>query len=260
VVFNVGAALHGSAAVQYAVNVTGVGRLVQAAHQAGIRRLVHVSSIAVYGYSGPDYITEDIPLEPAAEYYAQSKALGEQKLLADADALGLEAVVIRPGMIYGPGSGFWTGKVFDLARRRPTLLPGDGDTRCPVIFIDDLVALLRLAADHPAAVGQVFNAVTDEHVTWRDYLSAYAALAGHRILLPVPLTLVSLVGLIVQPYLRLFREPQPIREMINALFARSRVYSMAKAARLLDWRPPTTLAAGVAASAEWLRESGRLAS
>ena len=75
----------------------------------------------------------------------------------------------------------------------------------------------------------------------------------------MPLTLVSLVGLIVQPYLRLFREPQPIREMINALFARSRVYSMAKAARLLDWRPPTTLAAGVAASAEWLRESGRLA-
>ncbi|MBN2470270.1 MAG: NAD-dependent epimerase/dehydratase family protein, partial [Anaerolineae bacterium] len=105
VVFSVGAALHGTAAEQYTVNVTGVEQLVEAAHRAGVRRVVHVSSIAVYGVERPGVLSEAMPAQPGSDYYGQSKALGERRLFERAAALGLEAVVVRPGMIYGPGSG-----------------------------------------------------------------------------------------------------------------------------------------------------------
>ncbi len=258
VVFSVGAALHGPAAEQYAINVTGVGQLVDAAHQAGVRRVVHVSSIAVYGYDRFGVLSEVMPARPGIDHYGQSKALGERVLFERAAALGQEAVVVRPGMIYGPGSGAWTTRVFQLARRKPAPLPGRGSTYCPIVFVDDVVDLLVTAAVHPGAPGEIFNAVTDEPVTWREYIGAYASMAGHDLLLPVPLPVLQALALLVEPGLRLFGEPQPVRAMLEGFFARRRAYSMNKAARLLDWRPRVGLVEGMAAAEAWLRETGQL--
>lgn len=259
VVFSVGAALRGTALEQYAVNVTGVRYLAEAAHKAGVQRVVHVSTIAAYGYDQPGIISEAMPLQPGAEHYGQSKALGEQVLFERAAALELDVAVIRPGMVYGPHSGFWSGKLFDFAQRRPAFLPGSGNTYCPVIFIDDLVDLLLVVAQHPAASGEVFNAVSDEPVTWRQFIGAYASLAGHQMLWPVPVAVLRGIALLAEPLTRLFREPQPVRGMVDVLFAGRRAYSMNKAARLLDWRPRVGLVEGIARTEPWLRETGRLA-
>lgn len=259
VVFSVGAALHGSAVEQYAVNVTGVAQLVDAAQAAGVQRIVHVSSIAVYGYDRAGIMSEAMPPRPGVDYYGQSKALGEEVLLKRGAEHGIEVTVVRPGMIYGPRSGFWSGKVFDFVRRRPAFLPGSGATYCPVVYIDDVVDLLIVAAQHAAASGEIFNAVTDEAVTWREYLAAYASLAGHQMLWPVPAPLLRMVGLGAEAYTRLFGEPQPARGMVESLMIRRRAYSMNKAARLLGWRPQVGLVEGVARTEPWLRETGRLA-
>ncbi|GAB4570910.1 MAG: NAD-dependent epimerase/dehydratase family protein [Anaerolineae bacterium] len=258
VVFNVGAAMHGTAAQFYAVNVTGVRHLVEVAHEAGVRRIVHVSTIAVYGYDRYGVLSEEMPPHPGGEGYGQSKALGEQMLFARAAELGIEATAIRPGMIYGPGSGFWTAKLFGLMRRRPAPLPGSGQTYCPIVYIDDVIALLLTVAEHENAVGQVFNCVSDEPVTWRQFLGAYAAMAGHQMFVPVPLWLLQMGGAVAEVYLRLFGEPQPVRQMVRALLARRRGYSVNKAAQLLDWRPQVTLVQGMAQAETWLRETGLL--
>jgi dihydroflavonol-4-reductase len=258
VVFNVGAALHGSAAWQYAVNVAGVSALVAAARQAGVGRLVQVSSVAVYGYDRPGIMTEAMPPRPGVEYYAQSKALGERVLFTEGTAPGLEVTAIRPGMIYGPRSRTWTGKMFQLVRRPPAPLPGQGNTYCPLVYIDDVVDLLLTVAEHPAAPGEVFNAVTDEPVTWREYLGAYAAMAGHQTFLPIPLALLRTGAALAEPLLRLFGEPEPAREAVEAFVARRRAYSMNKAARLLGWRPAVNLVEGMAGAEAWLRETGQV--
>ncbi len=258
VVFHVGAATRGPAATQYRVNVTAVGQLVEAAHRAGVRRIVHVSTLAVYGYDRPGIMHEGLPPRPGQEHYAQSKALGEAVLFRRAAALGIEAVVIRPGMIYGPGSRFWTGRLFALMRRRPAPLPGDGRTYCPAIYVDDVVDLLLLAAEHPGAAGGVFNAVSDEPVTWREFLGAYAAMAGHRWLLPVPVPVLLAGARLLEPLLRLRGEPQPVSQMVAGLVARRRGYSMNRAAERLGWRPRVRLAEGMACAEAWLRETGQL--
>ncbi len=258
VVFSVGAALHGSAAWQYAVNVMGVRALAEAAQRASVARMVHVSSIAVYGYERSGIITEAMPPRPGSDHYARSKALGERAALAANGAPGLEVTIIRPGMIYGPRSGTWTGRAFQLVRRPPAPLPGRGNTYCPVVYISDVVDLLLTVAEHPAAPGEVFNAVSDESVTWREYLGAYAAMAGHQQFVPVPLAALRAGAALTEPLLRLLGEPQPLRSMVEALGARRTAYSMNKAARVLGWRPAASLAEGMAGAEAWLRETGQV--
>lgn len=258
VIFHVGAVTSGPAAVQYAVNVAGVGRLLQAAQQAGASRLVHVSSIAVYGYATPDVIHEGVPLRPGAEHYGQSKALGERLLWERAAEPGPAVTVIRAGMVYGPRSGFWTGRLFDLMKRRPAPLPGNGEGFCPAIYIDDVIDLLVTVAAHPRAAGEAFNATPDPPPTWREFLGAYAAMAGHQTFVPVPFSLLHLAAALLEPLLRLGGDPQPVRGMVRAVLAGRKIYSMAKAARLLGWRARVPLAEGMAQAEAWLRETGRL--
>ncbi len=258
VVFNVGAAMRGSADVQVAVNVDAVRLLVDVCHKAGVDRLVHVSSIATYGFDRRGVMTEGMPLRPGSDYYAQTKTLGERTLFQRGSELGLSVVVVRPGMIYGPRSGFWTGKIFRLMRRRPALLPGKGRTYCPVIYIGDLVDLMLIVATHPAADGEAFNAVSDELTTWRQYLGAYAAMAGHQIFISVPVPVLRVLAFVVQRFLGLLGRPQPVYEMVVGILVFRRAYSMNKAANLLGWRPRIKLAEGMAITEEWLRETGQL--
>lgn len=258
IVYHVAAATGGPEAVQHAVNVTAAGQLVDLAAEAGVQRLVHVSTIANYGYQPLDVVTEETPLQPGREFYAESKTAGEQLVLARADALGLPVTVIRPGMVYGPRSSFWTGAMFELARRRVVPLPGDGTTVCPAIHIDDVVDLLVTAAGHPNAAGEVFNATPDPHPTWREFFGSYAAMTGPYHFLSVPIGLLRVGGALVELGTQLSGEPQPVRGMVAALMARRRIYSMDKAARLLNWRPRVSLSEGMASSEVWLRETGRL--
>ena len=257
-VFGVGAATGGALAVQYEVNVTAVGRLADAAATAGVGRLVQVSSLAAYGYGPPAVVSEETPLRPGVEYYGQTKALGEARLRQRAAAHGLPIAIVRPGMIYGPRSGFWTGGAFRLMDRSPAFVPGAGDQPCPAVFIDDVVDLLITAAEHPGAVGEAFNAVSDPQPTLRAFLGAYAAMAGRDVLLPIPLPVLRGVAPLAEAGLRLFGEPQPVRAMVEFLIAHGRTYSMDKAARLLDWRPRVGLAEGMAQAEAWLRETGLL--
>lgn len=242
----------------YEVNVTGTLALARAAHEANAARLVHVSTIAVYGYRSGPVITEDAPLRPRGEAYGISKALGERRLWAYAQSVGLPVTGVRPGMVYGPRSGFWTGAMFALVKRPPGLLIGDGTGNVPAIFIDDVVDLLVTVAGHPRAVGEMFNATPDLPPTWRGFFGAYAAMAGHQRFIHVPLPVARTLGLAFSGLLRLRGAQTPLVDMLN-LFSGVRLYSMAKAARLLDWRPRVSLPEGMAQAEAWLRQTGRLA-
>jgi nucleoside-diphosphate-sugar epimerase len=230
--------------------------VVESAVAQGIQRFVHVSTVAVYGYTRQGIVRESDPLTPGDEPYSTTKAEAERIVQQVGAAAGMAYSIIRPAMIYGPRSGMWTGKAFRLASLRPTPWIGDGGGSAYPIYVDDVVDLMLVLATHPA-VGEVFNCAPDPSPTWRENLHGYAKLAGHQSWLAIPFWL-------VYPPTRLIAALAPsqtaLKEAANVIQMTQRqiTHSMTKARDLLGWSPKVSLAEGIARSAIWLREIGRL--
>ena len=257
-VFHVAAQLGGTYAIQYPANVTGTRSMAQAASQAGVKRFVHISSVAVYGPRIPDVVTEDTPLSPGVNPYNITKAEAETALKDVAQQTGLAYTIIRPGMIYGPRNGMWTANLFSLAARRPLFFAGDGSGSAYTIYVDDVVDLALTAAQHPAAVNEAFNAVNDPAPTWRDFIGGYAKLAKNDSWISLPIFLLQPVVHLIEAFLRLRGEPQGLPALMNDFFVPRKRISMDKGRRLLDWQPRIALAQGIARCEPYLREKGLL--
>lgn len=257
VVFHVAAALSGNLTQQMRVNRDGTGSLAHAAANAGVARFVHVSTVALYGYKNTSDLDENTPPHPGYDPYATSKLAGEQALKEIATARQLTYSIIRPGMIYGPRSGMWTGQMFKVARRKPTIFIGDGSGSCYSIYVDDVVDLTILLATYPNAVGEIFNCTPDPSPTWREFLGAYSRLAGHQSwfgISPLLLRPVALLGGLFAP------SNGPLKDLPDLLPFSQRyiTYKSTKARDLLDWSPRVSLEEGIARCADWLREKGLL--
>lgn len=253
IVMHVAAALGGKLTTQMLANRDGTRTLATAAADAAVERFVHVSTISVYGYRNTGDVTEATPPDPGNDPYGISKLAAEIALKAVAAERNLTYSIIRPGMIYGPRSGMWTGQMFKVARRRPTIFIGSGQGSCYPIHVDDVVALTLLLAEHPAAVNEIFNCTPDPSPTWREFLGLYAQLAGHQRWLGVPPLLLkpvaALAGIIMP-------EGNPLRDLPDLLPFSQRyiTYKMTRARELLGWLPQVKLADGIAGCTDWLRE------
>lgn len=257
VVFHVAAALGGTPDFQARVNVEGTRFLATAAAHAGVKRFVHVSSIAIYGFTDlPDLITEDTPPSASEFAYAVTKRAGEGVLKLVAAQTGMAYTIVRPGMIYGPRSAPWTVQMYQFATRFPfVLFIGDGRGHVGAVHIDDVVSMCIHVADHPAAVNQAFNCAADPGVTWRDYLMTLGKLGGRSRWLGLPIGLVRLF----LPLIKYFAPAGSLlRDMPAALnhHLRPMVYTTAKAREKLGWRAKWDIQSGLADAAKWLKEQG----
>lgn len=255
-VIHAAASMHGSFGEQMEVNAAGTATLGQACLAAGVKRLVHISSIAVYGFDLKGDITEDTPVAPSGLDYSRSKAAAEEAVRG-AEARGLSISIVRPGGIFGPEAGLWTAGFFMRSRRKPVLFVGKGGGRMPVVFVADVVDLAYLVAEHPAADGEAFNCVIDPPPTIRQYHAAYSELVGHRSWLGLPMPLAKAAARLLTPFAKQGTYLKEAPLMLRFIDDYGR-YRMDKAADLLGWRPGYDLARGVEASVPWLRRRGLL--
>jgi len=144
------------------VNVMGTKNLVEAAIQAGVKRLVYFSTISVYGQSNGSIINESSPTKPET-IYAETKLSAEELVL---DAFNKEGqplgTVLRLGAVYGARvKGNYRRLVHSLASKH--FFPiGKGDNRRTLIYDKDVALAALIAACHPASAGKIYN-VTDGH-------------------------------------------------------------------------------------------------
>jgi nucleoside-diphosphate-sugar epimerase len=141
--------------------------------EAPSKRLVHVSSMTVYGNAVGKCNEMTLPVGPIGKYAAAHIA-------AETEARGFsQTVILRPGVEYGPGCEAGSGRVAAwLAHRRIGDLGSGGDGYCNLIFIDDLMKAVLAAMRSPAAAGQAFNVAMARPPTWNEYLIAYAVALG----------------------------------------------------------------------------------
>jgi nucleoside-diphosphate-sugar epimerase len=165
--------IRGSRAEIMSVNVDGTAELVSAAREAGVRRIVYISSTAVYGVPKVHPISEDFPLEGVGAY-GESKIACEELVRSSP----LETVVIRPKTFLGPERLGVFEILFDWIRdgRRIYVL-GSGNNRYQLLAVEDLVDAIVRACTGGVA-GEVFNVGATEFGTVRGDLEALIAHAG----------------------------------------------------------------------------------
>ena len=235
------------------VSVEGTRRLIEAAIDAGARRVVHTSSIAAYGLFANGVIDETWPLR-AVDLYGAIKAQSEAAALAHADRI--EVSVIRPALVYGPRGGTWTTRLFDAVRRGIPILAGGGHGTFHPCYIDNLIDAYLLAALRPEAAGEAFTLV-DGVTTWREFVGYYARMIG-RPARRAPLAPLRLTLRLVTAWSKISRQPPLAAPNAIDFLAGACRYSNAKAQRRLGWSPRVSLDEGMRRTEAWLRQSGRL--
>lgn len=247
------AAVMGSAAYTYNINVLGAQNAIKAAHKGGAARFVHVSTVAVYGFNVTGSIPEDHPQQPSPnDYYSITKLHGERAVWAYAARTGLPTTVIRPAFVYGEGSTFWSQALYELCLRFPMPLVDGGRGHAHPIYVEDVCDLLIHVAEHPQAVGNAFNAAPDPAPTWAEFLGYYARMAGRTTSFELPLPVLNAVAPLITALTRLRGTPFDLAGFLRVWGHRA-TYSMARATNLLGWQPRTSLAEGMRRTEFWLR-------
>jgi nucleoside-diphosphate-sugar epimerase len=256
VVYNLAALYRtaGLADAQYrAVNAIAAGAIVEAAAAAGVRRVVHCSTVGVHGDIEHPPADEDAPFRPG-DIYQETKLEGERLATAAAARTGVELVIARPSGIYGPGDRRLF-KLFGAVARRRFVMLGNGRIFYHLTFVDDLCAGFRLCASVAAAAGRTYILAGGEVVTLGELVTLTARIAGvppPRMRLPVwPVWLAAAACEAVCRPLGL--EPPLYRRRVD-FFTKSRAFTIDRARRELAFAPAVGLRDGIRRTLEWYRE------
>ena len=218
------------------VNVDGTLNLARQASKAGVRRFVFMSSIKVNGeYTdlGYPFTADRIPMP--SDPYGVSKYEAEMGLKALSKETGMEVVIIRPTLVYGPGvKANFLSMMNWLRRGIPLPLGGITKNRRSFVFLDNLVDLITVCISHPAAANQTFLVSDDEDLSTVGLLERMAfALGRPAKLIALPLVLITLVAKLLG------------RSYIAQRLCGSLQVDVKKTKDLLGWSPPVSVDEGL---------------
>ncbi len=238
-----------------AVNATAVRSIIEAAAGAGVRRVVHCSTVGVHGDIEHPPAGEDAPLRPG-DVYQVTKVEGEAEARAAAKDTGIEVVIARPTGIYGPGDRRLLKLFRGVVRRRFVIL-GSGRIYYHLTYIDDLVEGFRLCAEVPAAAGRTYILAGGEVTTLEELVKMIAEEAGvpaPRLHLPVwPFWMAGAACEAICSPLGI--EPPLYRRRVD-FFTKSRAFDITRARKELEYDPRVGLRDGIRRTLAWYREAG----
>ena len=235
-----------------AVNALAVRTVVEAAAAAGVRRVVHCSTVGVHGDIDHPPAGEDAPLKPG-DIYQVTKLEGERIAREAADETGVEVVIARPTGIYGPGDRRLLKLFRGVARGRFPIL-GSGRIFYHLTYIDDLVAGFRLCGTVPGAAGRTYILAGAEVTTLNELVAIVAEVAQvapPTLHLPVwPFWIAGALCEAVCAPLGL--EPPIYRRRVD-FFTKSRAFDISRARAELGYAPQVSLRDGIARTLAWYR-------
>jgi len=223
-----------------AVNVEGTLNLARQAAKAGVRRFVYLSSIKVNGEQtlpGQAFTEQDVPapLDP----YGISKYEAEEGLHKIAQQTGMEVVVIRPSLVYGPGVKANFLNMMRWLHKGVPLPFGAIHNRRSLVGLDNLVDLIVICLEHSAAANQTFLVSDGEDLSTTELLRRMAAALNMPTrLLPVPQKLLEVV-------FKMLGKGDLAQRLCGSLQV-----DITKACTVLDWKPLISVDEGLRRTAE----------
>ncbi len=263
------------------VNVRGTENVLKAALAHKVKRVVHFSTVDVYGAT-EGVVDEQTPWQYTGSDYGDSK-IDAEKLCQEYSRLGLPIVVFRPSIVYGPYCKLWIAKFAErLQSGNWGIFEGTGEGNCNLIYIGDLIDAVMVGMEHPRAVGEVFNLNGPEMISWNEYfvrLNEALGLAPLRAIAPAKSRLRSRIitplksaarfmlnnyGGTIRTMYRKYPMVQRIMKKTEqsmkttpstaelGAFGRKPVYSIEKLKNVLDFQPKTSVATALTMNSRWL--------
>lgn len=215
------------------VNVEGALNLARQAAMAGVNRFIFMSSIGVNGNTNIRPFTEVDAPNPA-ELYAQSKWEAEQSLWEIQRETGIELVIIRPPLVYGPNAPGNFGSLMGWVEKGIPLPLGAVHNQRSLVAVDNLIDLIITCMDHPSAANQLFLAGDGQDVSTTKLLRGVAhAMDKPTRLIPVPASLLMLGATLLGKKARAQR-------LLGSLQV-----DISKSRDLLGWEPPISVEEGL---------------
>jgi nucleoside-diphosphate-sugar epimerase len=238
-----------------AVNALAVGSLIRAAAKAGVRRVVHCSTVGVHGDVEDPPANEDAPLRPG-DIYLETKLEGERIARDVAAAEGIELVIARPSGIYGPGDTRLLKLFSGVAKRRFVIL-GRGDIFYHLTYVDDLVDGFELCGTVARAAGRTYILAGGEVGTLRELVQLIAREVHVKPLrLRLPVWPFWLAGALCEAVCVPLRVEPPIYRRRVDFFTKSRAFDISRARAELGYAPRVGLREGVRRALEWYQLKG----
>ncbi len=212
------------------INVDGTLQLARKAREAGVKRMVFVSSIGVNGTVTFSKPFEHIDNPHPHNSYSKSKIDAELGLKKIAEETGLEVVIVRPTLVYGSNAPGNFGALTKLVSKLPILPFGLANNQRDFIAIQNLADLLITCANHPDAAGHTFLASDGETVSTKQLTNEIAEGLGKKVIqLPVPVTLIRFVSKLIGK-----------SALVEQLYGDLQVDS-SNIKEVLGWTPPFTM-------------------
>lgn len=225
------------------VNLAGTSALVEQAVTRGVHRLVFTSTIGVHGPAAPGSgLTEHDPIHPA-NAYARSK--WEAECALHERGRRLEAVVLRPPLVYGPGNPGNLLRLLRVMQRGVPLPLASIDNRRSLVYVGNLADLVRVCLEHPRASGEAFVVADGTDLSTPELVRRLADALGMKPrLLPCPVGMLRLAGLLTGT-----------RSQVSSLVDSLQVDAH-HAYQTLGWTPPRDPARALEETARWFRDAG----
>ena len=243
--------------VYRAVNATAVQHIIEAASRAGVKRVVHCSTVGVHGDVEHPPANEDAPLKPG-DVYQVTKLEGERLARETGSRLGIEVTIARPTGIYGPGDRRLL-KLFRGVSRRKWITLGGGQIYYHLTYIDDLVDGFRLCGEHPAAADRTYILAGGEVTTLNELVALVAEGAG----VPTPTRHLPVwpfwtAGAVCEALCAPFGIEPPIFRRRVDFFTKSRAFDISRARAEIGYAPQVGLREGIRRTLTWYRDHGWL--
>jgi nucleoside-diphosphate-sugar epimerase len=251
--------------IYQAINVQGLADLIDAAMEAGVRRIVHTSSITVYGHHLSGIVTEDHPYHAENNPYSRTKIAGEKLIFRLVKERRAPIVIVRPGWIYGPRDRASFGRFVNLVASGKARLLGNGNNIVPVVHVRDVAQGLIKAGDAgDEAVGRAYNIADDRRVTQAEYLNTIAdALKVPQVSRKLPFSAIYFAGWSAETIWRtgarfatnLEQKPPPLMTYGVTLLGGDQRFSIDRARHELGYVPEIDVKHGVAEGVQWYLNS-----
>jgi nucleoside-diphosphate-sugar epimerase len=160
------------------VNREGTLRVLEAGREARVGRVVHLSTLMVYGQTADGDLDETASRRRFGNPYSDSKLAAEEIALGVSRSGDVPVTVLQPTAVYGPWGGVWTETVLKTLKTGRQILINGGDGLANAVYVDDLVSAMLLAAVKEGAVGEAFLVSGDEPVPWREMFGRFERMLG----------------------------------------------------------------------------------